>query len=142
MQQSPVVDARRAEVLERRFGLFDAARIRECLEGETLKRAVKLLARAARMDPENPYRALREHAIANGSGFYSEAPRGLPAAEEYRRFELYLREKERESERRGRGALLPSRREALARAFFAPGYRARTYRAQTRPGHERGDLAG
>lgn len=121
-----VVNDRRAEILAGDFpGVFNAADVRENLQGEPVKKALGLLEWAARK--RNPRKALRDKAKKDGLGHYR--PRGgrsprSDASEEYRRYMAFIERKQEESlKRRGR-SLLSRELEDLAQEFYAPEYRA------------------
>lgn len=124
-----VVNDRRAEILAGHFpGVFSAADIRECLEGEPVKKALGLLEWATKR--RRPGQALRDKAKKDGLGHYRSRKtrdRGsgrLDASEEYRRYMAFVERKQEESfKQRGRH-LFPRELEDLAQEFYAPEYRS------------------
>ena len=121
-----VVNDRRAEILAGHFpGIFSAGDVRECLEGEPVKKGLGLLEWAAKK--RRPRRALRDKAKKDGLGHYRPRDRGSgkpDASEEYRRYMAFVGRKQEESlKARGR-PLFPRELEDLAREFYAPEYRA------------------
>lgn len=118
------VDVRRAEYLQTLYP-FDAVEIRECLEGEPVKKAIRLMTWALEKAPARPYFKLRDWARRNEKGFYSPELLRRDAGEVYREFLAYAEAKRAENEERtGRSSLSPAELEDAARIFYAPRTRA------------------